>query len=117
IFEPFFTTKEQGKGTGMGLAMVYGIVKNHGGFVDVESEPGAGAVFTVYLPAVKRAAPGEGPAPAPEGPVSGTAHVLLVDDEDVVRRMGTAILSRLGYRVTAVTNGVEAVDYYTQHGA
>jgi two-component system, cell cycle sensor histidine kinase and response regulator CckA len=114
IFEPFFTTKAQGKGTGMGLAMVYGIVKNHGGFIDVESEPGKGTRFSLYLPV--------GGEPAVRGPKStahsgamGRGRILIVDDEDVVRSMVSRMLERLGYSVTAVSDGRAAVDYYTSH--
>ena len=98
VFEPFFTTKDVGKGTGLGLATVYGIVKQAGGFIDVYSEPDQGTVFKIYLPRMTAA---EEIAPAPEAaaPVRGSGTVLLVEDDEMVRRMTTAMLEKIGYRV------------------
>ncbi len=98
VFEPFFTTKEQGKGTGLGLATVYGIVKQNGGFVSVYSEPGQGAVFRIYIPRMPEDSRtvGEAAATASE-PAGGT--ILLVEDDDMVREMVSAMLGRLGYSV------------------
>jgi PAS domain S-box-containing protein len=115
VFEPFFTTKEQGKGTGMGLAMVYGIVKNHGGSVRVSSQLGVGTAFQVCLP-LAPVTPQVDAAPAVvEKPVTGNAHILLVDDEAIIRNMGRTVLSRLGYSVTTVSGGQEALEYYREH--
>ncbi|MBE7558122.1 PAS domain S-box protein [bacterium] len=111
IFEPFFTTKEQGKGTGMGLAMVYGIVRNHGGAIRVYSEVGRGSVFKVYLPLLEK--PREAPVtPAGDAPRRGSGRILLVDDDEVVRKVGADMLRSLGYDVTPVCGGREAVEFY-----
>jgi two-component system cell cycle sensor histidine kinase/response regulator CckA len=112
IFEPFFTTKELGRGTGLGLAMVYGIIKNHNGFIDVISEPGQGTTFAFYLPPSEKGIVMEKPA-APKI-IRGTETILLVDDEPDVLRVNKAILETLGYRVHAVKNGEEAVSLYEQ---
>ncbi|MDX9973037.1 MAG: CHASE4 domain-containing protein [FCB group bacterium] len=117
IFEPFFTTKEQGKGTGMGLAMVYGIVKNHGGTVQVQSQVGHGTAFRIWLPAAPANPMTDAPSPNVEAPRTGSAHILLVDDEAIIRNMGSTVLSRLGYSVITVDGGHEAVEYYREHGA
>jgi len=115
IFEPFFTTKEHGKGTGMGLATVYGGVRNHGGAIELESEEGKGATFRLYLPLAK--APKESPTKveAPE-PVEGVGHILVVDDQEIVANVVSHMLRRLGYQVAAAGNGREAVEYYRKHG-
>jgi len=113
IFEPFFTTKELGRGTGLGLAMVYGIVTQHAGHVTCCSEVGKGTTFEVYLPAITKAleAGGESWADVPAG---GTETILLVDDEDQVRELGERILTKRGYSVLSATNGVQALDMYRQ---
>jgi len=111
VFEPFFTTKERGQGTGLGLAMVHGIVTDHGGVVRAESPPGQGASFHILLPAVtaEPAAPAKelaGEAPA------GAGRILFVDDEALIVRMGQKILSRLGYTVVGATDSEEALDAF-----
>lgn len=130
IFEPFFTTKEVGKGTGLGLSMVYGIVKQTGGFIFCESEPGEGATFRIFLPrhvptqqpAIVEAPAGEAqPASAPKptqasGDLSGSATVLLVEDEDAVRMGGMRALSSKGYRVLEASSGVEALEVFESVG-
>ena len=109
IFEPFFTTKEQGKGTGLGLATVYGVVKQSGGCIWVESEPGAGTSFEVYLPAVDQVPE----SPAKEEPLAAPVHrsevVLLVEDEDGVRELASEFLKSAGYRVVTARDGREAL--------
>ena len=115
IFEPFFTTKDQGKGTGLGLATCYGIVKQNNGHIEVESELGTGTRFRIYLPRVE--APSDVPAVAdePEPWPRGTETVLLVEDEPAVRTVTSSALSSQGYRVLEATNGVEALQVSEDH--
>ncbi|HEX4544261.1 MAG TPA: ATP-binding protein [Candidatus Acidoferrum sp.] len=119
IFEPFFTTKPRGKGTGMGLAMVYGIVKQHGGFIHVYSEPGAGSLFRVYLPVVERAQT-EKPSARIRVPslaeIRGTKTILLADDHEAIREMARQTLVSLGYWVLSACNGVEALRLCEREG-
>ena len=110
IFEPFYTTKEVGKGTGLGLAMVYGIVHNHGGTVRVSGAEGEGACFTITLPVCDHPAAAPPPPPAtPATAVGGGRRVLLVDDEAVVREVGRRILARIGFEVVTAEDGEVAV--------
>jgi two-component system, cell cycle sensor histidine kinase and response regulator CckA len=109
VFEPFFTTKGPGKGTGLGLATVYGIVKQSGGHIDVQSAPGAGAMFRVYLPGVETAAVfGLTPAETIEVP-RGNDTILLAEDEVAVRGLASIILRSCGYRVLEASDGPEAL--------
>jgi CheY-like chemotaxis protein len=120
IFEPFFTTRKASKGTGLGLASVYNIVKGHNGFITVYSEKGQGSVFCVYLPASVKAAENlSGPQPAAARPVErGGETVLLVDDEEPVISVSKDMLEALGYSVLVARSGQEAVDIYEkQHDA
>jgi CheY-like chemotaxis protein len=115
IFEPFFTTKGPGHGTGLGLSTVYGIVAQSGGHVFVTSEPGRGSTFTVYLPVQPGEAEGPVAAP-PRPPVRGGAEtVLLVEDEELVRRLTCEILRRNGYQVLEAADGVDALAVLRQH--
>ncbi|MCF6290227.1 MAG: PAS domain S-box protein [Desulfobacterales bacterium] len=109
IFEPFFTTKEQGKGTGLGLATVYGIVKQNEGFINVYSEPGQGTTFRIYLPRFADQASCSPAAPAPETVQQGTETILLVEDEEAILKMARQMLESLGYTVLAVGTPVEAL--------
>lgn len=111
IFEPFFTTKEIGKGTGMGLAMVYGVVKNHDGFIMVESEIGKGSTFTIYLPAIETETEKVGTEEI-RTPVTGAGTLLIVDDEEAIRGLLRDALSGLGYKVIEASNGKEAIELY-----
>jgi two-component system cell cycle sensor histidine kinase/response regulator CckA len=113
IFEPFFTTKEPGKGTGLGLATVFGIVKQHGGAITVQSALGRGTTFEILLPAVGRAAPA--PAAATGVLPRGTETVLLVEDEPIVRQAVTTTLERAGYRVLHAGNGPEALRLWEEN--
>jgi len=115
IFDPFFTTKEVGKGTGLGLSTVLGIVQSHGGVVHVESEPGRGTTFQVFLPAVPGAA-AEVTPPAETAPPAGHGKlVLIVDDEEGIRTVTSLILREAGYEVLTAADGTEAVALYAMH--
>jgi len=116
LFEPFFTTKEVGKGTGMGLPTVYGIVKQNNGFIDVESEPGKGTVVSVYLPRVEGEAFEEKEVEAGELPRGRGEMVLLVEDEPVLLQMAKAMLERFGYRVLTASRPKEAIERVQEHG-
>jgi len=110
IFDPFFTTKEVGKGTGLGLAMVYGAVKNHKGEIEVESSPDQGTVFKLYLPIVPSiVVSSEKSQQSPAEPTLGHSELILVADDDIqIRNVITAVLQQLGYRVMSAADGMEA---------
>jgi CheY-like chemotaxis protein len=113
IFEPFFTTKEMGRGTGLGLASAYGIVKNHGGHINVYSEKGEGTTFSIYLPASEKEIPEK--MELTKSVVKGTGTILLVDDEDMVIGVGEQMLKTLGYEVLLARSGREAIEIYTDN--
>jgi PAS domain S-box-containing protein len=115
IFEPFFTTKGPGKGTGLGLAMVYGFVKQSGGHIEVKSEPGRGATFELFLPRVEAAAPSEEHAPRRDQLPQGTETILLAEDEDAVRALCRRVLQACGYTVLEAANGYEALRIAQEH--
>jgi PAS domain S-box-containing protein len=113
MFEPFFTTKGEGRGTGLGLAMVYNIVRRSGGFLTVVSEPGEGSAFTAYFPAMGPHALAQAPRDRAEDPLpTGTGTVLVVDDVETVRLAAAAALEECGYEAILAKNGREAVDLY-----
>ncbi len=114
IFEPFYTSKDVGKGAGLGLASVYGMMKEHKGTIKFYTEPGAGTVFHLYLPLSKSI---EVPDVVEEVEVAspGTGTILLVDDEDILRQTGALLLQQMGYTVIVAEDGGEAVSLYQQH--
>lgn len=115
IFEPFFTTKELGRGTGLGLAVVYGIVKQHGGFINVYSEPDIGTTFRIRLPLLKDAEY-EGEELAPQThPIGGKETILLAEDETELRRLISTVLTEFGYTVIEAEDGEDAVKKFTEH--
>jgi CheY-like chemotaxis protein len=117
IFEPFFTTKGVGSGTGLGLAMVYGIIKGHGGYIMCYSEPGEGTTFKIYLPVMEgdparnETEPNRNAA-VPEG---GSETILLVDDEEILRDIGKDILEKFGYTVLLAADGESALELYREN--
>ncbi len=113
IFDPFFTTKEFGKGTGLGLASVYGIIKGHGGYIDVESEKGKGTTFKIYLPATEKKIEKTGKGLDPI--LQGTEMILMVNDEDLVLDVGEKFLRFMGYQVLTAKDGEEAIEIYRNH--
>ncbi|MGB3218832.1 MAG: response regulator, partial [Anaerolineae bacterium] len=116
IFEPFFTTKGPGKGSGLGLAQVYGIVKQHDGAIDVSSKPGAGAAFTIYLPHVNTPALAEARGVTVATLPSGTETILLVEDNVATREAIGESLTGLGYRVFSAATGAEALALFDAQG-
>ena len=116
IFEPFFTTKELGKGTGLGLAVVFGIIEKHNGFIDVRSAPGEGTSFTVYLPI-----PGRAPKVSQQARkgveeiAGGMETILVIEDEEMLRELMKAVLTSKGYTVLLADDGMKGVEMYKSH--
>ena len=110
IFDPFFTTKDMGKGTGLGLASVYGIIKAHAGYIDVESKKGRGATFSIYLPSSKKDV--RKAAKTSQKVIEASETILLVEDEEVIVELGRDLLEALGYRVLTARDGREAIEIY-----
>jgi CheY-like chemotaxis protein len=115
-FEPFFTTKEPGRGTGLGLSTVYGIIKQSGGTITVESEPGHGTEFSVYLPVATGSEAIPGVIPQRRSQSTGGETILLVEDEDSVRRLAKRVLQAQGYTVLEAINGVDALRIAADYG-
>jgi len=113
MFEPFFTTKGLTKGTGLGLSSAYGIIKGHGGYIDVDSEKGCGTTFSIYLPATKKEVEKE--KELPEEIVMGNETVLLVDDENMVIEGCREMLTKMGYNVSIARNGKDAIEIYKEN--
>jgi len=116
LFEPFFTTKGNGQGAGMGLAMAYGIIRAHKGWIEVESEVGQGSTFTILLPATEKLAPIPTPPRPPNAPPTGEC-VLIVDDEDLVRNLARITLERRGFRCLTARDGEEGLAVFRRHQA
>jgi len=114
IFDPFFTTKAMGRGTGLGLASVYGIVKAHDGFIDVESHIGQGTTFNIYLPGTDKK-PHRQESSEPEV-TAGQGKVMLVDDEEIAVDVGIEMLKKAGFSVVSAMSGKEAIEVYREHG-
>ncbi len=117
IFEPFFTTKEVGKGTGLGLATVYGIVKQHDGWIEVSSEPGKGATFDIMFPAIGEPSATSKKEASPDDALvaGGTETILIVEDEEILREMAREILQEYGYKILEASSGREAFDVWNRH--
>ena len=115
IFEPFFTTKEIGKGTGLGLAVVYGIVKQHDGLIHVDSEPAQGTCVKIYLPLIASGTAEDNMPSGDESPARGRETILLAEDDDIVRNMSATVLTEYGYTVIEAVNGAEAVRKFREN--
>ncbi len=114
IFEPFFTTKEMGRGSGLGLASVYGVIKNHGGIIEVSSQKGQGTTFTIHLPVTEKSSDREKEAPV--SPQKGSGTILVVDDQEMLLETSSAMLRMLGYNVLTADSGQKAIDLYEGRG-
>jgi two-component system cell cycle sensor histidine kinase/response regulator CckA len=113
IFDPFFTTKEMGRGTGLGLASAYGIIKGHGGYIDADSKKGQGSTFSIYLPGSEKRV--RKTVKTPKRFIEEGRTVLLVDDEEVILEVGRELLEAMGYGVLIAKDGKKAIDVYRQN--
>jgi CheY-like chemotaxis protein len=119
IFEPFFTTKDIGKGTGLGLATVFNIARQHGGWVEVQSQPGRGSTFSIFLPASNEPTPqpaNEGEKSSAPAVAGGHETVLIVEDEEMLRQLAREILTDCGYRTLEAASGRQAIEVWQRHG-
>jgi CheY-like chemotaxis protein len=114
IFDPYFTTKEKGEGTGMGLAVVHGIVKNHGGSISVYSEVGKGTSFYIYLPKIEQEETKQEVMLTQQVP-TGNEHILIIDDEPAINIVEKRLIEGLGYQVTSITNPLDALTLISTH--
>ncbi len=114
VFEPFFTTKEVGKGTGLGLAIAYGIIKQHQGYIDVDSEPGQGTTFTIYLPVIESEVE-KLKKEVIDAPKGGTETILIAEDEEDVRKLVKLVLEGYGYTVIEAVDGRDAIHKFSEH--
>jgi CheY-like chemotaxis protein len=117
IFEPFYTTKDVDKGTGLGLAMVYGIVKNHNGFISCTSDPGEGTTFKIYLPTLEREVQVVDEKESRAPIMRGSETILLVDDEELIRDLVVQVLGESGYTVITASDGKSGVELYGKQQA
>ncbi|HOP41338.1 MAG TPA: ATP-binding protein, partial [Geobacteraceae bacterium] len=115
IFEPFFTTKEIGKGTGLGMAIIYGIISQHNGYVSVESEPGSGTTFHLYLPLMAKDERSIKESQQEELPAGGTETILMAEDDPAVRNLHSMMLEEAGYTVIAAVDGSDALNKFFSH--
>lgn len=115
IFDPFFTTKDVGKGTGLGLSIVYGIVKQHKGFINVYSEPGRGTTFSIYLPLAKGELLAKTEQTLMQYPAGGSETILMAEDDAVVRELSKTVLTEFGYQVIEAVNGEDALQKFLEH--
>jgi CheY-like chemotaxis protein len=115
IFEPFFTTKEPGKGTGLGLSVVYGVIRQHDGFIEVDSIPGGGTSFALFLPVGEVSAAREVPEDLSPELLGGAETILVAEDEESLRTLVQQVLGGLGYHVILARDGEEAVEIFAQH--
>lgn len=113
VFEPFFTTKDLGKGTGLGLASTYGVIKNHDGYIEVKSEKSKGTAFEIYLPFVDK--PSKKTMTVSEKPQKGKGTILVIDDEELIREITKDVLGELGYTAITCNDGEQAIEYYKKH--
>jgi PAS domain S-box-containing protein len=116
-FEPFFTTKPPGEGSGLGMAMIYGMTQQHGGFIELETAVGSGTTVRVFFPLAREDQPLAELAPQPTGLKGGKEHILLVEDEEGLRRVAQRALEKVGYRVVTASNGQDALDVFRARGA
>jgi CheY-like chemotaxis protein len=115
LFEPFFTTKEVGKGTGMGLATAYGLIKQHNGWIEAESEVGKGSTFKIFLPPTAKQVKPEPAAQTSRPAAGGNETILVVEDEELVREFVASLLTESGYKILQAGNGVDALDVWRRH--